>query len=140
MRTRPGRETALTEIYWGTIDYDMRENKAPSSLKDLEGTTVLNSSGQKVLFSVKALEKELGTNASVIAYFPEFRALGFGQIPPRDILLAYVPDASDKSKCLAIFLDRGIHEATVFSLNSRVLSLRAALASLPSTNKPPAQF
>jgi hypothetical protein len=103
IRTPPGVSTVLRQVYIASTEYALRKGKAPSSLDDLEKITVPNSNGEKMLFSIKALEQELGTNASAVRYFPEFRALEFDTMTGNEIVLAYIPELNNTGFGQVIF-------------------------------------
>jgi hypothetical protein len=106
-------------------------------LNDPVGITVLTSKGEEVPFSILLLERELGTNTTVIKYFPEFRALNFGAVPGDEIVLAYVQDFSNPDFCRAIFRSGRMQRLRTVDADEKVWQLRKTFSLLGMTNELP---
>jgi len=127
VRTPPGIPTVLRQVRLATLEYGIREGKEPRTLEDLAGITVRDSKGATIPFSVRALEQELGTNASAVRYFPEFSGLAFGTVPIDEIVLAYVPESGDPAFCRAIFRGGRMEQIRLSEVERIVERLRELL-------------
>ena len=137
IKTSPGVPAVLRQVQRASTEYGLREGKSPSSLEDLTGITVLTSKGEKTPFSIKALELELGTNASAVQFFPEFRALAFGTVPDDENVLAYVLEFKKPAFCQVIFRNGKMQQVRTDELEKKIEQLRNLLNEVGKTNKPP---
>jgi hypothetical protein len=68
----PGAPTALRAVFVASYGYvGNHAATRPSSLNDLVGVHVLDSDGRSIQFTKGFLLRELGTNATALAFFPE---------------------------------------------------------------------
>jgi len=136
-RTPPGALTVLRQVHFATMRYEIRENKAASSLDELMGVTVRNSKGENIPFSIKSIQQELGSNAPAVKYFPEFTALDFGVMLGDRIVLAYVSESAPSSFSQVIFRSGRIQRTRTEDVEKRIQQLRSTLTQFEATNKPP---
>lgn len=126
-KTSPGIPTVLQQIRHASLVYDIREGKAPSSMNDLAGITVLASDGKRIPLSTNILEEELGTNISAIKYYPEFRALGFGAVPDNENVLAYIAEFKNPEYSQVIFYGGNTKQLPTSDVKTKVERLRSLL-------------
>jgi len=99
------------------------------------GTTVLTSDGEKMPFSMRALEQELGTNAAAVTFLPEFRPLDFGTLPTRENPLAYVPDPKKSGYYQVVFRGGNTERLSESQLRAKLDQLRKLLQELDENQR-----
>lgn len=136
IKSPPGVHSALRQVQLAYVTYSMREGMETASLNDLVGLTVLSSEGEKMPFTIEALEQELGTNATAIKCLPEFRPLDFGAVPTWEILLAYVPDPKNSKMCYVAFRDGKTQRLPLSEVQAKEDHLRSILRNTKKDNRP----
>ena len=135
----------MRQIQYATMEYHVTEFKSPSSLEDLVGMRVPTQEGRITNFSIAMLEQQLGTKASTVKYFPEFRVIDDHQVPSDKIVLAYVPDSKDAKYCQVLYWGRrikglewiGPERMEVARVNQKIEWLTAYKNAIESNLPPP---
>ena len=120
-RTLHGAPTVLRQVYAANSDYIVRQGKLPASLDDLIGHACPDAAGERTVFSVEALEQELGANRSVVCYLPRLQA---SDAPLDEVILAYIPVPNDTNFCDVVFRNGKIKRLRSAEVQNRIDRLK----------------